>query len=558
MGMLLDRLVGNLSPAALLTSTFFWAWFDVVPLGFVLLRDSDGAVHLEALMLSILASVVVLIVVARSAKVRAAVIQPRYFGILSLLAGSASTALLFAGQEAASVPLLGLSALLIGAYQGIGIAVTGSVTVCHGTTNALLHIAVALPLSIVPTLVVALLVPGASEAAAALLPLLSALCFVTYQARRANRPMLAQVLETSPMRRKSRKEASGSSAAADALRPKEKAGQAALTTFRKLRDGRLSSVLVMVLAVTIGFGLVNTRFVETTGQSTFDEYYSFIIRAAVSALVVWGYLRFSWSPKTVFNVASLLMAVSLIAGAVLPGPVPGWGFFAGYVCFDLLIWAIVVGLTYRSGRCLLATIGIVDGVDQFGIFVGIGLCEIVPTAQENVLWAALGVVVMLLVMMLLLRNQEAVASLDEVDFEGYGYGVTGAAASCEEEPDDVEGSSPAAGVPTGAVNDPGAPTDAANDPGAAGVANDSDAPAQAAGIVRRLDELAQRYFLSSREVDILRLLVSGRSGPYIAEQLCISSNTVKTHIRHIYTKLDVHDRQELLDRVLVPESDAVL
>ena len=70
----------------------------------------------------------------------------------------------------------------------------------------------------------------------------------------------------------------------------------------------------------------------------------------------------------------------------------------------------------------------------------------------------------------------------------------------------------------------------------------------------RIAEMTARYFLSAREVDILTLLVAGRNGPYIAEHLCVSDNTVKTHIRHIYTKLDVHNRQELLDLVLSPES----
>lgn len=554
MGALLDRMVGNLSPAALLTSTFFWAWFDVVPLGFALLRE-NGEAHLGVLMLSLLASVIVLAVVSRSAKMRAAVIVPRNFAVLSLLAGSAGTALLFAGQGAALVPLLVLSAVLIGVYQGVGIAVSGSVVVCQGTTNALLHIAVALPLSIVPTLVVAFLVPGASETVAALLPLLSVLSFATYQARRANQPMLAKVLEVSLLRRKARKGTAEPGKAADVAQPKEKARQTARAAFRKLQESRLAPVLAMVLAVTIGFGLVNTRFVETTGQSAFDEYYGFIIRAAVSILVVGGYLRFSWSPKMVFNVASLLMAVGLVAGAVLAGPVPGWLFFAGYVCFDLLIWAIIIGLTYRSGRSLLGTIGIVEGVDQLGIFAGIGLYELVPASHENVMWAALGVVVMLLVMMLLLRNQDAVASLDEADFESYGYGVAGPADDAlSVDGARAEGDESAAGPCEKEVVEALPSVSAAT----AGTANDGDASFQDAGIVRRLDELAHRYFLSSREVDILRLLVSGRSGPYIAEQLCISSNTVKTHIRHIYTKLDVHDRQELLDRVLVPESDAVL
>ena len=34
---------------------------------------------------------------------------------------------------------------------------------------------------------------------------------------------------------------------------------------------------------------------------------------------------------------------------------------------------------------------------------------------------------------------------------------------------------------------------------------------------------------------------------WIADNLTISKNTVRSHLRAIYTKLDVHTRQELLD-----------
>ena len=33
--------------------------------------------------------------------------------------------------------------------------------------------------------------------------------------------------------------------------------------------------------------------------------------------------------------------------------------------------------------------------------------------------------------------------------------------------------------------------------------------------------------------------------PWIAESLCISENTVGSHVRHIYQKLDIHSREEL-------------
>lgn len=55
------------------------------------------------------------------------------------------------------------------------------------------------------------------------------------------------------------------------------------------------------------------------------------------------------------------------------------------------------------------------------------------------------------------------------------------------------------------------------------------------------------YGLSARELEILDLFAQGRSANWIAEHLTISKNTVRTHLRAIYSKLDVHSRQELLD-----------
>jgi DNA-binding CsgD family transcriptional regulator len=53
--------------------------------------------------------------------------------------------------------------------------------------------------------------------------------------------------------------------------------------------------------------------------------------------------------------------------------------------------------------------------------------------------------------------------------------------------------------------------------------------------------------MSKRERDVYALLVNGNSTKQIAETLCISENTAKTHIKHIYEKLQVSSRKELLD-----------
>ena len=54
--------------------------------------------------------------------------------------------------------------------------------------------------------------------------------------------------------------------------------------------------------------------------------------------------------------------------------------------------------------------------------------------------------------------------------------------------------------------------------------------------------------LSERELDVLRLLAAGLSNREIAQQLYLSVNTVKTHIRSIYGKLGVHSRMQAVNR----------
>ncbi|NTU83964.1 MAG: response regulator transcription factor [Chloroflexales bacterium] len=50
--------------------------------------------------------------------------------------------------------------------------------------------------------------------------------------------------------------------------------------------------------------------------------------------------------------------------------------------------------------------------------------------------------------------------------------------------------------------------------------------------------------LSARELEVLRLMVSGRSNEHIAGQLAISRNTVRHHVHNILTKLGVVNRTE--------------
>ena len=57
-----------------------------------------------------------------------------------------------------------------------------------------------------------------------------------------------------------------------------------------------------------------------------------------------------------------------------------------------------------------------------------------------------------------------------------------------------------------------------------------------------------REELSEAELRVVRYLPSNLKAPEIAAELFVSANTVRTHLRHIYAKLDAHSRGEAVAR----------
>ena len=54
--------------------------------------------------------------------------------------------------------------------------------------------------------------------------------------------------------------------------------------------------------------------------------------------------------------------------------------------------------------------------------------------------------------------------------------------------------------------------------------------------------------LSSREIEVLRLIDQGLSNMEIANRLTLAQSTVKTHINNIYSKLEVQTRVQAIKR----------
>ena len=59
---------------------------------------------------------------------------------------------------------------------------------------------------------------------------------------------------------------------------------------------------------------------------------------------------------------------------------------------------------------------------------------------------------------------------------------------------------------------------------------------------------AQSVSLTDRELSVLQYLPSMMTYPEIADQLFVSVNTVKSHLRHLYAKLEVINRRQAVIR----------
>lgn len=65
----------------------------------------------------------------------------------------------------------------------------------------------------------------------------------------------------------------------------------------------------------------------------------------------------------------------------------------------------------------------------------------------------------------------------------------------------------------------------------------------------RLMGVDEAFRLTSAEGRVLELLMGGKTAPPIASELGVSVETVRTHIRSLYTKLEVRSREALFMRL---------
>lgn len=68
-------------------------------------------------------------------------------------------------------------------------------------------------------------------------------------------------------------------------------------------------------------------------------------------------------------------------------------------------------------------------------------------------------------------------------------------------------------------------------------------------LIVRCEQLAQMHALTARETEVLTLIAQRKTRSEIEQELFLSQNTVKTHIRHIYAKLGIHSKSDVYELV---------
>ena len=61
-----------------------------------------------------------------------------------------------------------------------------------------------------------------------------------------------------------------------------------------------------------------------------------------------------------------------------------------------------------------------------------------------------------------------------------------------------------------------------------------------------LKEFKERFILTERQMDLLKLLLNGATNKEMADTLCVTEDTIKGHLKHIMKRLGVNTRTEVL------------
>lgn len=229
------------------------------------------------------------------------------------------------------------------------------------------------------------------------------------------------------------------------------------------------------------------------------------------------FFRNKASTQSIFNVALPLIVTGLAVAAIVGSGAPLLAEFVtgiGYALMMALFTIILADRCYRFGVSAIWSIGIIRAVLGAGRFIGSSLVAWTQTAPFYESFIPIGAMFAVLVASIIWMQDSYSVTKDL--FATHKNGAT--LASQKRDEFALTGSSQDVLESTNAIKQ---------------------------HLLSRCEEVAQEYCLSAREKEVLSCLAFGWSVARIEEKLVISNSTAKTHVRHIYSKLGIHSRDEL-------------
>lgn len=428
--------------------------------------------------------------------------SPQRFGrmpgwpfVCSVLAGVCAMRLAGALDETAGAALLVAGAVLSGVGFGY---LWGSWAEAYGTLRPA-HAAVLVPVVFALTTAVYLLValaaaavPAAVMPAMLALPVLSYLCLVRFRRR-----------DVVP------------GCAPRATAPPARAGQGDAVAALK----SLWLLVVGAAVVSCLFGLMWEVAVYSVDSVDEAHLLPQVVNLVAALVLVAVALLFSKVVNVDFAYRVLVPVLILVFAAM---PVFGEGnpvaFNAAttvvYGLFDVAIWYLVASTAYDyavSGFVVGAVVRSVSIIARLlGVGIGVALMLIPGHPGVVVVGVCLGAIYFLALMLMLYRRHRRATRQVAADAPDRPVGPC------------------ASGLPA------------------------DDGPFKGddeAALRRACAEVVRVYGLTRREAEVLPYLAYGRSAKVIAEALMVSESTVRTHIRGILEKTDLHSKQKIIDLI---------
>lgn len=286
-------------------------------------------------------------------------------------------------------------------------------------------------------------------------------------------------------------------------------------------DVRLFSWKIGACACLTGLadGVVRAVFLtanEQAAQNLFNV--SLLTSGGLSLLIVYGCALFSRRNdlRSVYKLVVFALALFFMLLPVFASHyhIESTIALTGYGTFNMFIWILLAEISYTYRLSSITIFGIGWGMVTFGVLlgstVGQAICSFAPFAPQVLSLIAFISTLVILFSYLFVFSEDDLIRLTEIDDDS---------------------------------------ADAASGAESTFAGGDRGQPNGRPRFVDRCAEVTSEYGLTPKETEIMVLFAKGRSSARIQEDLVLSRGTVTTHLRHIYQKMGVHNKQDFLDLI---------